>query len=184
MRIIAGEQRGFVLVAPKGEATRPTLSRVRESVFSILGAQIIDAQVVDLFAGSGMLGLEALSRGAAQCTFVENGRHALDALSANVAKLGYERSGVIVRQNAIGWAASHVFTEHPQMIFADPPYHQDLAQRTLHSLGQNPSLAAGSTLILQHGKRDALDCTSGGGFTHSRTEKYGETIVQFFTLNC
>jgi 16S rRNA (guanine(966)-N(2))-methyltransferase RsmD len=182
MRIIAGEKRGFTLMAPKGEATRPTLSRVRESIFSILGAQIIDAHIIDLFAGAGTLGLEALSRGAAHCTFLENGRHAIDALSANIDKLGYAAQSTLINKNAITWAVSAELPQQPLIIFADPPYHQQFAQKTLEALAANPTLPADSLLILQCGKRDQVAETAGP-LTLTRTEKYGETIVHFFSLN-
>jgi 16S rRNA (guanine966-N2)-methyltransferase len=179
MRIIAGEKRGFVLTAPKGELTRPTLSRVRESVFSIVDGRIIDSPVVDLFAGAGTLGLEALSRGAAHCTFVENGRHALDALSANIDKLGYRAQSTIVKQNATSWAQTQQFRGEPCVIFADPPYHQQLGQKTLEALENNPTLPADLLLVLQCGKRDTMS-PAGPKLVLQRTEKYGETIVYFF----
>ncbi|MGI8908073.1 MAG: 16S rRNA (guanine(966)-N(2))-methyltransferase RsmD [Candidatus Sumerlaeaceae bacterium] len=182
MRIIAGQRKGFVLAAPKGEATRPTLSRVRESVFSILGAQLIDAQIVDLFAGAGTLGLEALSRGAAHCTFVETARDALVTLRANVENLDYEQQSEIFQQNAITWATSSQFRAQPHVIFADPPYHETLAQKTLEALLSNPQLPPDMLLVLQCGKRDEISHVSGR-LSHFRTEKYGETIVHFFTSN-
>src|SRR6218665_1739038 len=91
MRIISGQWRGRPLDAPKGDATRPTSDRAREGLFSMLASRLgslQDLRVADLFAGTGALGLEALSRGAASCTFVEKDKAALDALRANIAKLG------------------------------------------------------------------------------------------------
>lgn len=183
MRIIAGEKRGFVLASPNGEATRPTLGRVRESVFSIIGSQIMGARVVDLFAGAGSLGLEALSRGADHCTFIETDRQALDALFANIKKLRYETQSTVEKHNAVTWAAAAALPPVPHVIFADPPYHLDFAQKTLNAVASNLTLPSDSLLVLQHGKRDSISPATCAPLAHIRTEKYGETIVQFFTLN-
>lgn len=101
MRIIAGEWRGRTLVVPAGQGTRPMLDRVRESLFSILGDLVEDAHVLDLYAGSGSLGLEALSRGARHARFVERGSAALEALARNVEELGAKELARIVRGNAL-----------------------------------------------------------------------------------
>lgn len=141
MRIIAGDWRGRTLVAPAGNNTRPMLDRVRESLFAILGDLVEDANVLDLYAGSGSLGLEALSRGAKRARFVERGAPALEALTRNVETLGAGKRARIVRGNALSrasWcdaertratkgraaepetppAASEPF----DLVFFDPPY--------------------------------------------------------------
>lgn len=120
MRVIAGQWRGRPLVAPKGEATRPTADRVREALFSMLQSRLgsfEDLAVADLFAGSGALGIEALSRGAASCLFVEQDRAALDALRDNLARLGVKadvRAGSVM---ALGPVPSPF-----DLILMDPPY--------------------------------------------------------------
>jgi 16S rRNA (guanine966-N2)-methyltransferase len=121
MRIIAGEWRGRLLAAPKGDTTRPTADRTREALFSMLASRIgsfEDLAVADLFAGSGALGLEALSRGAASCLFVEQDKAALDILKANIAKFGAK--GAEVRPTsalALGPAVKPL-----DLILMDPPY--------------------------------------------------------------
>lgn len=129
MRIIAGEWRGRLLVAPKGDATRPTADRTREALFSMLASRLgsfEDLRVADLFAGSGALGLEALSRGAASCTFVEQDRLALEALRANVAAL--KASADIRAQSVMALAA----TRQPfDLILMDPPYGTGAGQVAL-----------------------------------------------------
>jgi 16S rRNA (guanine966-N2)-methyltransferase len=121
MRIIAGQWRGRPLAAPKGDATRPTADRVREALFSMLASRVGSFEglaVADLFAGSGALGLEALSRGAASCQFVEQDRAALDALKANIAKLGAADTSVRpVSVMALGPVPAPV-----DLILMDPPY--------------------------------------------------------------
>lgn len=120
MRIIAGQWRGRPLVAPKGDATRPTADRTREALFSMLTSRLgsfEELAVADLFAGSGALGLEALSRGAASCLFVEHDRAALDALKANVAKLAAKADIRATSVLALGRAPAPL-----DLILMDPPY--------------------------------------------------------------
>lgn len=139
MRIVAGRWRGRPLVAPAGAATRPTADRVREALFSMLASRLgsfDDLVVLDVFAGTGALGLEALSRGAARATFVESDRGALDALRANIAKLGAEAAVLPQRAEALGRAtAAH------HLAFLDPPYDAGLAVPTLERLASHGWLA-------------------------------------------
>jgi len=118
VRIVGGSRRGARIFAPKGRDTRPTSDRVREAAFGILGA-VDGLAVLDLFAGSGALGLEALSRGAASATFVESDRAALEAIERNLAKLEFEGARV-VRSDAVTHLAGT--TERYDLVFLDPPY--------------------------------------------------------------
>ncbi len=135
MRVIAGEWRGRPLVAPKGDATRPTADRTREALFSMLASRVGSFEglaVADLFAGSGALGLEALSRGAASCLFVEQDRAALDALKDNIARLGAK--GAEVRPGsvlALGPARAPL-----DLILMDPPYGTGAGSVALDKLGR------------------------------------------------
>jgi len=135
MRIIAGQWRGRPLVAPAGDATRPTADRTRETLFSMLLSRLgsfEDLAVGDFFAGSGALGLEALSRGAASCLFVERDRPALDAIRANCAKLGIARPDI--RQTdvlSLGPAPAPL-----DLIFMDPPYRSGAGAVALDKLGR------------------------------------------------
>ena len=129
MRIIAGAWRGRPLAAPPGQTTRPTSDRAREGLFSMLASRLgsfKDLQVADLFAGTGALGLEALSRGAATCTFVEKDRLALDTLRRNVARLGAGDRADIRAQ-----AVEHAALPPCDLILMDPPYGAGLAQQAL-----------------------------------------------------
>lgn len=121
MRIIAGEFRGRRLRPPPGRRVRPTTDRVREAWFSIVGDAVVGAKVLDLFAGSGALGLEALSRGAAHVTFVELAVPSLAALRANVAELGVEAVVAIRRADALRFVAGLGRVAY-DLAFADPPY--------------------------------------------------------------
>jgi 16S rRNA (guanine966-N2)-methyltransferase len=134
MRIIAGEWRGRKLTAPRGDATRPTADRTRETLFSMLTSRLgsfEDLRVADLFAGSGALGLEALSRGAAHCLFVENERAALEAIRANIAALGARDRSAIEGGSVMG------LRNAPQpydLILADPPYRTGAGEVALDRL--------------------------------------------------
>jgi 16S rRNA (guanine966-N2)-methyltransferase len=182
MRIISGDKKGTTLQAPPGEATRPTLSRVRESVFDTLSQIIPGAHIVDLFAGSGSLGLEALSRGAVHCTFIENSPLALTALRANIQKLGYGNVSTVITGDAIQECAKISFATHVTVIFSDPPYGRGLAQDTLTVLERNNTLPAGSVVVIQCGSRDDLQIGEGSVLQLFRTKTYGETAVYYFEV--
>lgn len=134
MRIVAGEWRGRKLIAPQGEATRPTADRMRETLFSMLTSRIGDfdgLQVADLFAGSGALGLEALSRGAATCLFVEQDRDALAAIRTNIAALG---AGLRARVEAGSVTQLRAAAEPLDLILVDPPYRSSAGEVGLDRL--------------------------------------------------
>lgn len=134
MRIISGEWRGRKLIAPKGDATRPTADRTRETLFSVLTSRLgsfEDLRVADLFAGSGALGLEALSRGAAHCLFVEQERGALDAIRANIAALD-ARTRTTVEAGSV--MAMRAAPEPLDLILADPPYGSGAGEVALDRL--------------------------------------------------
>ncbi|HST36957.1 MAG TPA: 16S rRNA (guanine(966)-N(2))-methyltransferase RsmD [Allosphingosinicella sp.] len=149
MRIIAGEWRGRAIEAPAGDATRPTSDRAREGLFSMLASRLGSfegLQVADLFAGTGALGLEALSRGAAFCTFVERDRAALDTLKRNIAKLG-----AAPRSDVRAQGVEHVTLPPCDLILMDPPYGAGLAQPALDRAAQ--WLAPGGWLSVElHGE--------------------------------
>ncbi len=134
MRIIAGQWRGRKLVAPKGDATRPTADRMRETLFSMLTSRLGSfegLQAADLFAGSGALGLEALSRGAATCLFVEQDRAALDTIRANVTALGARDQARVEAGSATQLRAA---TAPLDLILVDPPYHSGAGEVALDRL--------------------------------------------------
>lgn len=134
MRIIAGQWRGRKLAAPKGDATRPTADRTRETLFSMLVSRLGDFEglaVADLFAGSGALGLEALSRGAASCLFVEQDRAALDVIRANIAALGARDCARVEAGSATQLRAAPGPLD---LILVDPPYHSGAGEVALDRL--------------------------------------------------
>jgi len=156
MRIIAGEWRGRRIEAPPGRTTRPTADRVRETLFSMLSSRLgsfAELRVADLFAGSGALGLEALSRGAANATFVEADGNVAAAIKRNAGKLGAgERVSVIIG-SALSLPASSPF----DLIFADPPYESGAGTAVVRSISNAHWLAHGGWLAVETQKGDATD---------------------------
>ena len=171
MRIVAGRHKGRRLRAPAGAGTRPTADRVREALFSILGS-VEEARVLDLYAGSGALGLEALSRGAASATFVESAGPALAAIRANLDAAGEE--GEVVASDVIAWLrAAGRGGRTFDLVFCDPPY--DAAAGIAQRLGELlPRVAAPEALIVtESSKRNALALDLP--LAHERT--YGDTLI-------
>ena len=156
MRIVAGEWRGRRLVAPAGDATRPTADRTREALFSMLASRLGSFEglgVADLFAGSGANGLEALSRGAAECVFVERDRAALDAIRANAAALGAgERAGVRGGDVLTLRPPAHT----PDLVLLDPPYGAGLAEAALAHLLATGWVGAATWVAAEVGREEAL----------------------------
>jgi 16S rRNA (guanine966-N2)-methyltransferase len=174
MRIVAGEWGGRRLVAPRGRATRPTSDRVREALFSILGP-LDGERVLDLFAGSGALGLEALSRGAAHATFVEHDRAALRALRDNVADLGADADVVAGDARAFLRAAQERGAQY-DLVFLDPPYRA--AAGLAQELSLAPVLADGGRVVGESDRRTPLDLPLS--LTDER--RYGDTLIRIYAL--
>jgi 16S rRNA (guanine966-N2)-methyltransferase len=157
MRIVAGAWRGRTLRAPPGDLTRPTADRVRQAVFDMLlhapwgGREAVEgAQVLDVFAGTGALGLEALSRGAAFATFIEQDRAALAALRANIATLRAEHGTAVLAGDALAAALPRTLDGAPcTLVFLDPPYGADLVPRALAHLTAAGWIAAGTLIVAE-----------------------------------
>jgi 16S rRNA (guanine966-N2)-methyltransferase len=174
LRIVAGEWGGRRLVAPRGRATRPTSDRVREALFSILGP-LDGARVLDLFAGSGALGLEALSRGAAHATFVERERAALRALRDNVADLAADAEVVAGDARAFLRAAQERGAQY-DLVFLDPPYRA--AAGLAQELDLAPVLADGGRVVGESDRREPLELPLP--LTDER--RYGDTLIRIYAL--
>jgi 16S rRNA (guanine966-N2)-methyltransferase len=168
MRVIAGKWRGRTLAAPTGLATRPTSDRTREALFSMLASRVGSfegLEAADIFAGSGALGLEALSRGAASCIFVDNDRAALDAIRANLAALGAD--GAEVRPGA----AEHARFPRPlDLVFLDPPYGSGLADKVLPNL----PLAPGAFVSVETGRGETV---TAPGLTLEAERTHGKAKI-------
>src|SRR4051794_8027311 len=155
MRVIAGQFRGRPLEAPPGVRTRPTGDRVREALFSILG-DVAGLRVADLFAGSGALGIEALSRGATHATFVENDARAAETLRLNLATLRIEDGATVVVADALGWLRAVASGENFDLVMVAPPYSSapGLGGKLTELLPE--VLAPNATIVTESDKRDPL----------------------------
>jgi 16S rRNA (guanine(966)-N(2))-methyltransferase RsmD len=181
VRITGGEFRSRALRAPRGRATRPTSDRVREALFAILGGRVAGARVLDLYAGTGALGLEALSRGALRVTFVERGREALEAIRANVTALGVE-----ARVEVVAAPVERArFIEPADLVFADPPYADvPAAVRVLEEIVRGGALSDGATVVLEHPPPRAGEKPASGpeigGLLRDETRRYGDSCLTFY----
>jgi 16S rRNA (guanine966-N2)-methyltransferase len=173
VRIIAGKWRGRIIDAPPGRKTRPTSDRVREAWMSAVQTEIPDAKVLDLFAGSGALGIEALSRGAEHVTFVERAAPAIRTLKANLAKLEVDDARVtIVRADALDYASTIPSLEF-DLALADPPYKQGFAQELLRVYVKQPFAR---WFWVEHDTSEQLGEVEG-----ARTRTYGDTALTSIT---
>lgn len=172
MRIVAGSFGGRVLRAPKGSDTRPTSDRVREALFSIL-ASVEDARVLDLFAGSGALGIEALSRGAARATFVDSAAPAIAAVRHNLVELGLEAD--VVKLPALrALACTPVADREYDLVFLDPPYRMASTLGPQLSTALPPILAEGARVVVESDRRAPLELD----MTLLRERQYGDTLLR------
>ncbi len=179
MRVIAGEFGGRRLEAPGGLRTRPTSDRVREALFMTLG-ELSGRRVVDLYAGSGALGIEALSRGAAFVDFVDSGRAAREALERNLASLGIrERTRIWPLALPRGLSRLAAALQGADLVLADPPYGGADARAVLEALGRPGVLKDGCRVVVErHQKDDVHERT--GSLARVRERRYGETVIDFY----
>jgi 16S rRNA (guanine966-N2)-methyltransferase len=183
VRIVSGEFRGKALIAPKGDATRPTSDRARQAIFNILehapwSPGVRDRRVIDLFAGSGALGFEALSRGASFCLFVETDEAARGAIRENVDALGLFGRTRVHRRSAIDLGV-RPGADGPafDLAFLDPPYAKGLGEQALARLRDGGWLAAGATVVFERGSGEGPFNVEGYDFVDARD--YGAARVSF-----
>ena len=174
MRIISGEWRSRPLVAPKGDTTRPTADRTRETLFSMLTSRLgsfEDLRVLDLFAGSGALGLEALSRGAAHCTFVEQDHLALDALEKNIAKLGGKDRCDVRKSSVLSMGSA---LKPADIILMDPPYLSGAGSVALDKLGRFGWFAPSAWISVETSIKENVEVK---GFTVDTVRNVGKARI-------
>jgi 16S rRNA (guanine966-N2)-methyltransferase len=172
MRVIAGRYRGTRLRAPRGEATRPTSDRVREALFSIL-ASVQDARVLDLFAGSGALGIEALSRGAGSAVFVDSAPAAVAAIKRNLEMLEVEAE--VVRRPAIAFLeGAAIRGAEYDLVFVDPPYRLASVVGPKLAAALRPALATGARVVAESDRRAPLELD----LPLADERRYGDTLIR------
>jgi 16S rRNA (guanine966-N2)-methyltransferase len=180
MRITAGEHRGRRLRSPTGARTRPTSDLLRQAIFNVVGPRIAGARVLDLFAGTGALGLEALSRGAADATFVERDRPALTSLRGNLAGLGLATRARIVARDALATVEALARAgERFDCVFLDPPYTSDLALQCVETLAPGEILSENAVLLVQTFHKTDLP-ERAGTLSRAWQRRYGETRLTLY----
>ena len=181
MRIVGGEYRGRPLAAPKSGAIRPTTDRTRESLFNILShsyAESLNAtRVLDLFSGTGALGVEALSRGARYCLFVEESAEGRGLLRENVEALSLQGKTRIFRRDATDLGPAGPI-EPFDLVFADPPYGRGLGERALECAAENGWLASGALIVLEEAA--TANVSLPGHFSLLESRPYGESLIRIF----
>ena len=180
IRIIGGELGGRKLVTVPGVETRPTADRVRESIFNIIGASVRAARVLDLFAGTGALGIEALSRGAESAVFADNDKKALTALTQNIKMCSLEGRVNIIKWNLLkNLNFLSAFPPAFNLVFMDPPYDKDMIQSTVSNLDKSRCLEDGARVVIEHSDGELISLENQI-FKVSDQRRYGKTLVSFF----
>lgn len=188
MRIVGGALRGRKLLSPEGTATRPTSDRARESVFNILLHAkwleydiLQDADVLDVFAGTGALGLEALSRGGRHCVFIENDRKAAKTCQANIDALGMDDRAKLLAFDALKPPSRPEYTNPRTLVFLDPPYGKDMGCAALEALSKKGWLKKGAVCVLEMDRKRTEQ--NPAGFALADERAYGIALVRFFVWN-
>lgn len=179
MRVITGTARGCRLKTLEGENTRPTAERVKEGVFSALSFEIEGRRVLDLFAGSGQMGIEALSRGARSCVFVDHNREAAEVVRQNLRTTGLEDGATVLCRDSLGFL-SHT-PDCFDLVFLDPPYASNLLLPCLEQLSVKTS--AGALAVCETDRHTVLPESVFGWALH-RSYRYGRIAVQLYRKEC
>ena len=179
LRIIAGDFKGRKLRSVHGTKTRPTANRTREAIFNILATQIPGSQVLDLFAGTGAFGIEALSRRADAAVFIDIDHDSISALQASVESLALERQTKIIRWDLIkNLDCLNSLSIAFDLVFMDPPYMKNMIEPTLRNLHISQSLVSGTRVIVEHSHREPV-LAEQLPFEIADHRKYGKTLVTF-----
>ena len=174
MRVISGKARGLKLNAPKDDNVRPTTDRVKESLFNIINSYIIDSEVLDLFAGTGSLGIECLSRNAKSCVFVDINNTSLDIVKSNIKKAKVLKLDF---KSAINKLKPKKF----DIIFMDPPYYENLFIECLEEIAKSNILKQEGIIVVEHDTKELLE-DNVGDLIKTKSKKYGNTTLTFYEL--
>lgn len=176
MRVIAGKKRGMKLSGFEGEAIRPTADRVKENMFNLIAPHVADAEVLDLFAGTGALSIEALSRGAAHAVLCEQARSSLGIIRKNVEKTGFLEQCSIVEGDCFGFLARNY--KKFNLIFLDPPYNTGMLLKALRMIGRGSCLAAGGVVVAECDGPERPGEIAG--LTLIKERRYGRTYILIY----
>lgn len=175
IRVISGTARGRKLKVPKGKSVRPTQDRIREAIYNMLGEQVAGARVLDLYSGSGALGIEALSRGAAGALFVDNDPRCIAVIKENLDKAGLTGT---VRKGNVRAIIKNMAGKKFDLVFADPPYGKDLARNLLSQLSKYSILPFCSVVVIEHSNREAVEQTPE--WRRIKERRYGDTVISVY----
>lgn len=183
MRVIGGAAKGRRLKAPKGQAVRPTADRVKEALFNILPRDLSGARILDLFAGSGNLSIEALSRSAAHAVLIESSEQSAAIIRENLRHVGFTaQAEVWVAPVARSLRTLARRSDSFDYIFLDPPYDRELAGDSLELIARCDLLRAGGTLVIEHSARERLNEIYGRLRLHDQ-RRYGDTRLSFYRIS-
>ena len=177
MRVITGKARGVQLKTPEGLDTRPTTDRVKEALFSIIQFEIPGTAVLDLFGGTGQLGIEALSRGAASATFVDAGEAACKLIKENLRRTKLENQGKVLRSDYLQYLKTT--REKFNIIFLDPPYAEVFLENALNCITEIDILQTGGIIVCERPVGKELPWEYSG-YTRSKDYKYGKTLITIY----
>lgn len=177
MRVITGKARGVQLKTPDGMLTRPTADRVKEALFSIINFDIPGARVLDLFGGTGQLGIEALSRGAQSAVFVDAREESCKLIKENLRRTKLEQSGRVIRSDYLAYLER--CREQYDIIFLDPPYAEAFLENSLKRITEIDILQSNGIIVTERPLGKELPWEFDG-FTRSRDYKYGKTLLTIY----
>jgi 16S rRNA (guanine966-N2)-methyltransferase len=177
VRVISGEHKGRRLAVGKKTGLRPTSDRAKESIFNVLQKEIEGKRILDLFAGAGTLGIEALSRGAESVTFVDASRQSISIVRKNLRDLSLENRSITLRSD--GLEALEKLRQRFHLIFADPPYLEGFVQRIVDSVAGSEALHKNGILILEHHKKERFSFPQDR-LSLVKQRKFGDTVISFF----
>ena len=180
MRVIAGKARGIQLQTPKGMLTRPTTDRVKEALFSILQFELPGAKVLDLFGGTGQLGIEALSRGASRAVFVDSRREACQLIRSNLKKTHLEQDAVVIQRDYMDYL--NQCQEQFRLILLDPPYAEVFLENSIKRITEIDILQSNGIIATERPLGKELPWEFPG-FTRSKDYKYGQILLTFYRKN-
>jgi 16S rRNA (guanine966-N2)-methyltransferase len=183
LRVIAGEYRGRRLDRIEGMDIRPTSDKVKGSLFNILGDSVIDSAFLDLFGGTGGIGIEALSRGAEHVVFIDTDIKSIKVLKGNLEHLNIiDNVEVLNTDYSTGISKLYNNNKKFDIIFIDPPYSVGLAQNALVEIDKHPILAQSGLIIVEHDSKDEMPSSQGKLYMY-RSKQYGNTTLSFYALN-
>lgn len=175
MRVISGSRKGRILAGPKSDKIRPALDKIKQAIFNILG-NMEGLTVLDLFAGTGSIGIEALSRGAVHAVFVDGGAEAIRLIRKNLQQTGFDDPARVLRLR-IPSELKRIRHSTFDLIFIDPPYDRNLVNPTIRAVAREKILAPSGTVVIEHSPREPV--ADDAGLVLADQRKYGQTLISF-----